>query len=477
MNPGFTTFKFRCAIQNRPPLLPRLAFHYARSLRNLRLSKSELVELQLRKARRLVHFAQHNIPYYAEQFKQAGMKDGDIRTLDDFRKIPTLTRDGAISNYSKITFAGEKAALIRHTTGTSTGKSFAVPFSHDYCDVVTALRMRRNNILGIGFLDRDAEIEYSGPVCDSSSQQSDRSIAAGLYKFLFKSVLPRDVTLQFKTFGVNSESLPEVAREIHKFRPSVIHGKPSYLLALAEVLHDADLDFQTKKVICGSEFLSKGLRKELANLYGAPVFDHYGAKELGTLGFECKEHAGLHMNSDYYIFECLHDGEPASPGERAELVITCLHNFAMPLIRYKIGDIVVPSDAETCACGSKLQRLDRNLGKSKNAFVSKSWIKIPPGVIADFVETELGLRNYELIQKEPWNFELHLCGEQVSDQKIRDLAAFLQDRLELEPHLSVKYEPGSSLPLKRNPIVSKADEISIANRIAEKTFLYRSQVA
>ncbi|MDA4127873.1 MAG: hypothetical protein OK422_00175 [Thaumarchaeota archaeon] len=118
-------------------------------------------------------------------------------------------------------------------------------------------------------------------------------------------------------------------------------------------------------------------RRDLHELFRTEIFVHYGTAELGGVGFECPEHSGFHIISDFFICEVLRDGEAASPGETGELVFTSLENEAMPLIRYDIGDVAVPEQDARCGCGSSFPRLRTIYGRRSEGLLLPDGTRIP----------------------------------------------------------------------------------------------------
>ena len=104
-------------------------------------------------------------------------------------------------------------------------------------------------------------------------------------------------------------------------------------------------------VIAGGEVLTPLLRRQIVESFGAPVRELYGTHEFGIIAWQCPQADTLHVADDSVIVEVLKDGRAATPGESGEVVITRLHAFAMPFIRYRLGDLVTQGDSP-CPCGA-----------------------------------------------------------------------------------------------------------------------------
>jgi aspartate 1-decarboxylase len=150
------------------------------------------------------------------------------------------------------------------------------------------------------------------------------------------------------------------AANLKRFRPSVITGYPSALTAFSRFCRDTGLDLPSPRaVVTGGERLFAHQRAMIEGVFGAGVYERYGSRRFSIVAHECPEHRGLHIFSDLYHVEVIHEsGRPAGKGETGELVITDLSNLYMPLIRYRTGDLAVQGGSG-CPCGRNLPMLER----------------------------------------------------------------------------------------------------------------------
>ena len=168
---------------------------------------------------------------------------------------------------------------------------------------------------------------------------------------------------------------------IHDFGVTAIHCTPSYAMHLAEVAEETGTDISSLKTgMFGAEPWSEAMRKELENKLGVTAYDSYGLSELYGPGvaFECRERDGLHIWHDYYLVEIINPrtGEVLPDGERGELVVTPLVKEAMPLIRYRTGDVTVKME-DGCVCG-RMQKIGRITGRSDDMLVIRGSMYSPP---------------------------------------------------------------------------------------------------
>jgi phenylacetate-CoA ligase len=170
------------------------------------------------------------------------------------------------------------------------------------------------------------------------------------------------------------------------FGVTVIHCTPSYALYLAETAKAKGIMAKLKlRIGCfGAEPWSDEARQELEDAFGIKAYDSYGLSEMFGPGvaFECQEQNGLHIWEDHFLVEILdRDGNPCAPGERGELVLTSLTKEAMPLIRYRTGDVTYLLE-DGCSCGRTSRKLHRFLGRADDMLVVRG-INVFPSQIED----------------------------------------------------------------------------------------------
>jgi phenylacetate-CoA ligase len=143
--------------------------------------------------------------------------------------------------------------------------------------------------------------------------------------------------------------------EIENLKPEVLDGYSSSLLLLAKEVEKQNIEtIKPRFIIGGAELIDGYSRKYIEKVFGVPFFDQYSSVEFERMAWQCRERKGYHIDADALILQFLDkSGTEVSPGESGEIVCTSLFNYAMPLIRYAIGDVGTPSD-EVCECGRTL---------------------------------------------------------------------------------------------------------------------------
>jgi phenylacetate-CoA ligase len=312
----------------------------------------ELRGLQYRLLKTLVNRLYSFSPFYHDRMKEAGVHPDDIRELADVRKLPFMYKRDLRDNYPDRIFTASRDDLVRyHVSSGTTGKPTVVGYTRNDLENWTASLARGLTSCGIG----------RGDVMQVSYGYGLFTGGLGLHygaERIGATVLPTSVG--------NTERQIELMQDLHA---TAIACTPSYLLHMGEVAEKMGVSI--KKDTClrvgilGAEPWSEQMRSRIQDWLGIRAYDIYGTSELsGPMFCECTEQQGFHVWGDLALVEVLDlsTGEPVGPRERGELCITMLQKEALPMIRYRIGDISVMDDS-VCACGRTHPRIRRIQGR------------------------------------------------------------------------------------------------------------------
>lgn len=313
------------------------------------LRGKELQELQLKRLKETVARTQ-NIGFYQKMFAEAGIRPEDIKTLDDLSKIPFTKKSDLRGGYPFGFLAVPMNRINRiHTTSGTTGKPTVVAYTKNDLDSWSELIARNLTMVGL----------REGDMFQNASNYSLFTGGLGFHYGAEKigcAVVPAGVG--------NTKRQIEM---IQDFGVNAIHCTPSYAMHLTEVAEDMHANLDSLRIgVFGAEAWSENMRRDLENRLNIKAYDSYGMSELFGPGvaFECPEQDGLHIWHDCYIVEIIDPktGETLSPGEKGEMVVTPLVKEAMPLLRYRTGDITMLME-DDCPCG-RGQKIARLFGRS-----------------------------------------------------------------------------------------------------------------
>jgi len=187
---------------------------------------------------------------------------------------------------------------------------------------------------------------------------------------------------------------------LRRWRPDFLQGYAGALSHVSEAMSgQARRDIRSRFMWCGAEVLTRPMRDRISKAFATPVYEIYGSHELHLIAWECRETGEFHTCDDNVIVEVLKDGRTAAPGEQGEMVGTVLHSFAMPFIRYRLGDIVTKG-TDTCGCGAPFSTLRNVQGRTIDYFPLPDGRMLHPYHIVHIVlDSAPWVRRYRLVQE------------------------------------------------------------------------------
>ncbi|MEK6692336.1 MAG: hypothetical protein AABY44_02790 [Nitrospirota bacterium] len=343
----------------------------------------ELAEIQNKKLRKLIRHAYDNVPFYRNMFMSHGLKPDDIRTTSDLQKIPIMTKSifksTSIDELTAQNIGKEKLKILR--TSGSTGIPLEFLF-HDYAHAIYKLSFARAYFSnGVGLRDRIAQI-------------------VSLHRLPEKRPWYEYLGLWRRRYLKSFEDPREIIEKLKMWKPDVLIGTAMTLKMLALTMRDEKviLGFQLKAIFSSSELLDRVSRALIAEVFRTKVIDIYGSVEGGgCIAYECGECGGYHINTDTVVLELVADGKRVSPGQRGEVLITNLHSYAMPIIRYNLEDIAILSNGPS-RCGRGFPLLKDIEGRRNEFITLPSMRKLPPEAVIIAFHPVKGIFQWRLIQ-------------------------------------------------------------------------------
>ena len=376
-------------------MLIRKLWFLKKALKQQWMKPEELKKLQEKKLRAIIRHAYKNIPFYKKKWKKIGIKPDDIKTVEDLRKLPIITREEIKKNWRDIIARnmGNSKYILRSTSGSS-GVPLKVLFDEKAWDFLDAIYARA--LFAAGYRPWDKLAYYWFP--------------------------PFNKTKFYELLGIMKKhwmvyTIPEEKQieRLKKINPDVIYCFPSTLYLLGKMIIRNGIDSINPRIIIShGEILTEEVRKFIETAFGAEVFDQYGSTEFNRMGWECKMHEGLHIDVDSIVLEVIEfEGrEQVSTGERGNVVVTGLVNRLMPFIRYKIGDIGILSD-DNCQCNRAFPLLEKIEGRQDDFIVLPSGKIIAPRSIVHLIMNITGIWKFKVLQKKKDKIEIRI----VKDKK------------------------------------------------------------
>ena len=359
----------------------RVPYHILKLKKSQHQRPSDLEKAQSKKLRKIVRHTYYHVPYYHFLFKKAGIKPSDIRSATDLTKLPTVSKAEFVQNWGGFisnTAHPEKCKIF--TTSGTTGTPLRILKNRVTEAIGYALTYYIFFECGMHLTDRFLELTLAFP---SLSKSTFRHGPGGLMKGYYLSL--------FNDPAANVE-------EILKINPDVIYSFPSALEYITQDFSSEMKNLKPRLLFTQSEMLTKKVRKLIENLLNIIPNDTYGSREISGIAFECNEHQGLHVIADWVILELVKDGENVAPNEEGETIITSLYNYAMPFIRYKLGDLAVWADDE-CTCGRVWPLLKALKGRLADTVILPSRRRIPSVGVEVLIRAVENVKRFQIVQR------------------------------------------------------------------------------
>ncbi len=389
------------------------------------LSKEELREIQLKRLRWVVRHAYHNVPFYRRAFKDVGVHPDDIKKLEDVSKLPFTTKEHLRDNYPFGLFAVPIKDIIRiHTSSGTTGRPKVVGYTAK--DLENWINMCARCLYMAGIRRNDV-----------FQNMVNYTLFTGGLGFHYAA--ERIGAMVIPSGTGNTRKQIQLMLDLGT---TAIHSTPSYALHIKEVAEDMGKDPSEigLRIGCfGAEPWSESLRKKIEESFGLEAFDSYGLSEMNGPGvaFECEEHDGLHIWIDHYLVEIVDPktGEVLSEGEKGELVLTPLTKEALPLIRYRTGDITFLMDDE-CSCGRTHPKIHRIVGRTDDMMIVRG-VNVFPNQIEQILMNvpEVG-DNYQIVLTKRGALDEMIVRVEIKDEFFTgELSDLERIKRKIESHL------------------------------------------
>lgn len=408
----------------------------------------ELAEFQLSQLQRLVWHAYVNVPYYRNAFKKIGLVPQEIRDLEDLTKLPLLSKDDVAANVHYGLFEEQPnwRTLHKIVTSGSTGRPSTSYAEQAQLEIRQGSTLRSAEWTGWRIGDRQMRLWHQ--TLGMSSVQA--------FKEKFDAFLLRRKFIP--AFELTEEALSGLVQEIETFKPVLMDGYAESLNFLASYTNAGhQISHKPKALMSSAQMLTTQTRDEIENAMGCKVYDKYGAREFSGIAYECGS-GKKHVVADSYLVEILTNNQEADVDEIGEVVITDLNNFAVPMIRYRIGDLALQIPSNKCECGRSFKQIGPIQGRTQALVHCSNGRWIPGTFFAHFFkEYEDQVLFFQVIQEISGKFDLLIVknngwNTDGWDSVISDLREYIGDTT-----ISVKFV--EEIPLlktgKRTPVVSK----------------------
>ena len=431
-----TVYRLQEAVLGRP------TFAYWQELEQSQwLSRTEIEALQTRKLNVLLASAFVHSPWHAQRLREAGLEStvhaGGV-ALTDLSRLPTMNKRDARDNVEQLAWQDVPGGLSKYTTGGSSGEPLIFYFGRTRQASDAAGRMRARRWWGVEPGEREAYL-WGAPV---ELDKTDR----------IKTLRDRLVNqLVLNAFAMSPERMDDYLDSLQAWQPKCLYGYASSvaLLAAHAEARQRRLRLPQLRVVCTTgEPLYPHQRELISRVFGAPVANEFGSRDIGFTAHEAPGGQMLLM-SESHIIEVLDEaGQPVAPGEAGEAVITGLNSAAQPFIRYRTGDVMRLS-SEPAAGGQGLHVIAEVTGRQTDFVVAADGRVMHALAVIYVLRAVPGIAQFKCIQHALDRMEVQIVpdagwSEAARDAVVAGLHARLGETLKVELRMLEDIPPEAS---------------------------------
>jgi len=382
-------------------------------------SKEEVENFQKEELKNLLLYCIDNVPAYKElKYLKEKIEKDPIAAISEF---PVLEKKNFMKNFDY--FLSERADIskcILNRTGGSTGEPVKFYIDRETVEWYEAARYLGLSWWGINIGDRCLMLWASRNDIRNSNNLKEKIKERFLKNRLIIS-----------SWDINEKNLKEIVRKIKRFKPLYIYAYPSAAYKLAYLLNEnaIDLNLKLKGIVTTAENLYEHQRELIEKVFKCPVINEYGARDAGIIAYQCPQ-GKIHVISPNIYLEFIKIG--SLDEERRVLLSTDLHNFVMPRLRYKLGDIVSVDD-EGCNCNIAFPVIKEIDGRVDEVLITRSGKCYDSHFLTTImreIEVE-SILQYQLIQHSLDNLTLKIIkSDKFDENEIHKIIKLISEKMD-----------------------------------------------
>lgn len=356
---------------------------------NLHLGQKEIEALQWVKLKDLLQHCIDNVSYYRETWAELGFHSAsDFKTMEDFERLPILTKQIVRDNHQKLIAVNYQGKNLKKATGGSTGQPMNLELNLESEERRQAIMWRGYGEIGAGLGVKTIFLWGA----DTGKQKGLANLKNELYHGLFNRKL-------LNSFKLTQNNMMEYIEEINNYQPEAMVSFVNPLFEMAKYILDNNVTvYSPKSIVTGAEALHDHQRVVIEKAFNTKVYNTFGCREVMLIASECKEQNGFHINADHLLVEIVDEQGSKIKEKNGELLITDLHNYGMPFIRYANGDMAISKES-ACQCGNPLPMFEKVTGRKLDILRSPNGHILPGEFFTHTLMNFTGIKKFQVIQK------------------------------------------------------------------------------
>lgn len=358
----------------------------------------------------LVHAATH-VPFYRSLLADCPISPENARSI--LSTLPIVSRDDLQKNPDQF-FASSVHPYVEDATGGSSGTPLRFRVDRATQRAREASLYWADSLAGWRYGERIAMLWG----CDRDVKTAFQSARAHVRWWI-------ENRRWYNAFDMGEDRMARFHHDMRRFRPHIIVAYAGSMDLYARFLEARGIrpDYPIRSIICSAEVLTPKARETIERVFGKPVFNRYGSREFGAIAAECDAHQGLHVNERDMIVEVDSPDPEKMPGR---VVVTYLHNRAMPFIRYDTGDLARWMPPTPCACGRSSARLESVAGRASDMIRTAAGKLIHGEFFTHLLYNVQGVKEFQFVQESLQRYRLRLvASRQLSSSE----TAWLRSRI------------------------------------------------
>ena len=391
------------------------------------LPPEEIQRNQGQQLQKLIAHHYANTPSFADRLRLANLAPEQLASRDALRKLPPINKSYIQQQGTKFTCEHvpdtHKPTTTTKTSG-STGEPITVERSAVTQLIWEAMAMRDHE-----FNNRD----YSLSLC---------ALRANIDRTLTQPVWGIPVARFYQTgpsLGMNiGGNIDQMLHKINEFQPGILVCHAGVLQEMVMIWESQGFQIPSLRHIKNiGDMIPDGLRQRVRAITGLEIEDNYSSSETGAIAIQCKEGQQLHLCEEALIVEVLDDNDQqCQPGAIGRVVITDLHNWASPVIRYDIGDLAQVGTA--CKCGRTLGTLSQVVGRQRNIFIRPDGTRFWPKAGMYDIPKIIPIRQWQIIQHSADHIEYKLVSDHTpSEEQVQAITELAAKNMGYSPQITV----------------------------------------
>jgi phenylacetate-CoA ligase len=453
MSSWFDNLYERCSAGAALPLYESLrrrgTFRYRAEFEaNQWKSPESIQSAQWQELAALLKHAYATTAFYRQAMDEAGVKPDAIHSPSDLARLPVLDKATVRARLADLVSSSfRREELIRSATGGSTGEPMQFFYDRDSYQRRVAAAMRGDGWAGWRLCAPEFYIW--------GAQLLPQARMLRWKKQVHHALLRRYVC---SSFDLSAERISAIAAQYNRVRPRVVIGYANALYEFCRYARGAGIGLHAPLgVVSSAEKLYDYQRESIEEVFGAKVFDRYGCREVMMIGAECEMHSGLHVTADNVYVEVVRDGRLCQPGESGDILLTDLHNYGMPLIRYKVGDVGSWKEG-VCACGRGLPLLNVVEGRTLGLITTPEGRVVAGEFFPHLMKDFSVIRAFQVIQETETLVRIRIALDGGLTTAQTSLLHSTVERA-LGPRMEIAWEAGQDVVIERErkfkPVTSR----------------------